>query len=78
MFSVNPRVSLGLIIFIVLIRTSAKTVESPQRLSEKFAHRTSLGSSDFPSGLCPIKQTNLDLWSYFDLDLDLWSYLEPL
>ena len=45
--------SLGFIICTVLIRKSEKKVESPQGLSEKFAHRNSLGSSDFPLGLCP-------------------------
>ena len=45
--------SLGLIIFTVLNHKSEKTVESPQELFDKFAHRNSLGSSHFPLGLRP-------------------------
>ena len=57
MFSVNPRVSLGPIIFTFIIQKSENSGKS-SGLSEKFAHWNSITSSDFPSGLRPSGKSN--------------------
>ena len=43
--------------------TGLLKMESPQGLSEKFAHGNSLGSSDFPSGVRPSGKSN-DSWEF--------------
>ena len=74
MFRAQPRATLGLIFFTVLIQKSAKIVESPLWLSEKFALGNSLGQI-FPGFHCghSIVYTSVHGTVYIDTRCFWWK-----